>query len=349
METLKNNVAIFSKELPKNKRLIIENINLILEDIRERSINTYNTYKSNYEEFFRLLVGKEMDFISWEDFLEIEYEDILRYRNLLKKSNSNKTINLKIASISSLYDELYKMNREVDKVIIDVKPLSTLEENNSYGSLTEGEMEGLFNYCESLNSRMKPIQKKMFFKLAYITAIRSGALLQLKWKDIAPIDNLEGYVITLRDKGKINQTPITKEVYDSLLEMEEIEEDRVFPTTSKSLRKVLKEYCESVGIDQEGRNIVLHSIKKASVDKVYAETGDLLATAHHAHHNGINLVYNTYQGRNNTMKEKPSYRIFGQKVDYKEELEKFSKEELIEALIKGGDSQKILNLLKEKN
>lgn len=343
MESLK--VVDMNKYRLRENKSIYEDILLILEDYKDGSVHTYNSYKGIYQEFFLMVLNKDIQYVSWYNLLSITYSDVLRYRNNLKKNNSNNTINIKIACISSLYIELNKINRNVDVVVTNVKPLSTVEEDNRYGSLTEKEMNGLIDYCTSLSDRMKPIQKKMFFKVAYVTAIRSGALLNLTWKDITPMDDKMGYIITLRDKGKVNKTPITNKLYEELLQVE-VKEDRVFPTTSKSLSKILKDYCLENNIDRVGRNIVLHSIKKASVDKVFNTTGDLLETANHANHSTMDLILQTYAGRNNGLEDRASYNIFNDNIDYQKELERYNQEELISAILDSGNQQKILNLLK---
>lgn len=337
-----NNVT----QLKPQEQYLQESIELIMLSYRERSENTYKTYMSNYREFFEIVLNKEISFVSWEDLLSIRYEDILRYRKALQdKGNINKTINLKVASLSTLYEELHKINREVDLVVVSPASLPEDEsEGNTYGSLKEQEVESLIDYCYNLPKRQKPKQRAMFFKLAYVTAIRQGALLSMQWDDITPIledKKAKGMLITVKDKGKTIQTPITLELYNELLEVKQednINDGRVFPTTRKTLSKTLKDFCEDDGIDHEKRNIVLHSLKKASIDKVYLETGDITKTARHGHHSGIEMVYKTYEGKNSKLLEQPSFTVFDKSniKQLEKDLQKYDKGDIIEAIVKLG-------------
>lgn len=323
---------------------VSSSIEVVMQLYKERSINTYKSYMRAYKEFFKLVLNKDMKFVLWREFLSINYEGILKYREKLRANgNSNSTVNQKVAALSTLYGELHKINRDVDVVAVSLKPLPEREaEANSYGSLTETEVSSLIDYCNNLGARRKPLEKALFFKTAYITAIRQGALLQMTWDNIKPIireGNTLGWTIELEDKGKTTTTPITNDFYNELLELKG-EDSRVFPTTRKTLSKVLREYCEHVGIDHEERNIVLHSLKKASIDKVYHETRDITRTARHGHHSGIEMVYQTYEGRNNDLLDSPSYVVFDDNniEEVVGELNNHSKEDLIAAIMSSGDS-----------
>lgn len=322
----------------KNKNIFIDSsLEIVLSDIKARSVNTFNTYSSAIEEFMKNVYKKSYKEVKWDDLEKLSYGDLLSFRNeLIKKGNSNRTINIKIASITSILKELYKFNSVVPIEVLQLKRLPEYTEENKYGSLTELEVNNLIEYCYSLDHRRKPVEKALFFKVAYVTAIRQGALLKMKWSDI--FEHKDGdnsyMVINVKDKGKTHKKAITKELYDELLTIK-TKDPRVFPTTRKTLSKVLHEYCKEVGIDYEKRNIVLHSLKKSSVDKVYKETGDITKTARHANHSNIELVYQTYQGRNTKLEDSPSLTLFTEdKKDKKEILEKYSKEQLIQAIMK---------------
>ena len=147
-----------------NTNDLYDSIQLILRDLRERSENTSKNYESNYNEFFQIILNKDMQFVTWEEFLSITYKDVLQYREVLKQTNINKTINTKIASLTTLYKELYKINRQVDIVTVDLKRLPEDEdEDNSYGSLTHNEVQNLLSYCLSLPDKQN-LNQKLFLK-----------------------------------------------------------------------------------------------------------------------------------------------------------------------------------------
>ena len=104
----------------------------------------------------------------------------------------------------------------------------------------------------------------------------------------------------------------------------DINDERIFPITRKTLSKCLKDFCEHDGI-KEDRNIVLHSLKKASIDKVYKEAGDINITARHGHHKGIDMVYKHYQGKNEGFANSPSLTVFDESTKDISELECLTK------------------------
>ena len=330
-----------------------EMVNLVISDLKEASESTAKNYYNNYKEFFREVVGKDIEFVNWEDVENITYSDVMKYRNSLKDVNVNKTINIKIASLMTLFKHLKRENSKIDIGVVNVDNLPEREEDaKQYGSLTEEEVKELIEYCEDLPLKQKPLVKKMFFKLAFVTAIRVNALLRLTWKDIKEIDDGKGNkikVIEIRDKGKLDKTPITDELYKELLDLKNVEDEytkigavkhtedsKILQVGDKTLRKTLKDFCELVAIDEE-RNIVLHSLKKASLDKVYSATNNINLTARHGHHSGIEMVYKHYEGKNELLVDRPSYSMFDKEINV-DSLENLSKEELLAAISKCTDS-----------
>ena len=355
-EDVSNSLMNVAAERTSGRPLYIM-IDLVLSEIRDRSVNTARSYEGYYREFFRITLNKEMEFVTWADLLSINYGVVLEYREQLKKTNINKTINIKTAALSTLYKELYKEDRRVDMVSVDLNKLPEDEDDSvSYGSLTEDEVGALLDYCLALPERQKPLIKKLFFETAFITAIRQGALLNLTWSNIKKVKDSCGaeiWVIRIKDKGKTDNTPITDEFKAKLDELKTIvhsdglrnkSTDRVFNVTIKTLAKTLSDFCIEHGIS-ESRNIVIHSLKKASIDKVYHETRDINKTARHGHHTGVEMVYKNYQGKNEALKDRPSLLVFGDRNDVSL-LESYSKEQLIEAI--GGCGQSIVNEILSK-
>lgn len=344
--TVTNVISIQEKRSEKPLYNIVQ---LVLNDLRERSENTSSSYEGYYREFFRIVVNKDMNFVTWEDLLAITYEKVLEYREELKATNINKTINIKVASLNTLYKELYKADRRVDMLVVDLKKLPEDEDDsNSWGSLSHEEVEALFEYCGSLPNKSKPLIKQLFFETAYVTAIRQGALLNLKWENFKRVKDNDGthlWVIRIKDKGKTDETPITDEFYQKLCQLKAIVHsdglrdkptDRVFNVTKKTLASTLKDFCRKCGISKD-RNIVIHSLKKASIDKVYHETRDVNKTARHAHHKGVEMVYKHYEGKNQGLAQRPSYSTFNGDKDLSK-LEEVTKEQLLEAITQCGQS-----------
>lgn len=323
-----------------NRNNAYESIYLFLETKGDRSMNTKKNYQSWLEDFFMYTAGKDMKYITWTDILNVTHRDILKYRRYLttKRGNGNKTANTKIIAIRSLWGYLRRDCKEVDPNIIEIESL--IEDVNKYGSLTEKEYESLLKYCEG--EKRKPLEKKYFFKITMVTGLRKSAILSLRWCDIKiQLDNKTGiqvYVIQTKDKGKIVRKPINKEFYHELLVLrtpQTKEVDRIISITDKTLSKVLDNFCGEHGIDKS-RNIVLHSLKKSSMDKVWYETKDIMLTAQQGNHTSIKYAYETYVGRNESLIDNPSYNIFSENNDGLAELGELSKEELLSLIKRSG-------------
>lgn len=349
MNMLENRVIDFPQS-----NLMKDDINLILDNFKLYSENTYKNYLSTINEFFEITFNKAYNFVSWGEFLTLGHKDIILYRNeLVNLGNANTTINTKVSSVSSFFKELSKFNSEVDYKIADLRKL--IEEDNAYGTLSETEVHGLVDYS-SKQSR-KPINRSMFFWLSYVTAMRKNAILTLEWSDLSPIiiDNTtKGWLITKQDKGKINKTPITNELYNELLELkkEGNDSDRLFSINEKTLYKTLYDFCKDNNIDKSQRKITLHSLKKASADKVYSETGDIVATSRHCNHSDIKTTAEYYLGRGEELLNSPSFNLFDLGEDLhskRNQIEQHSQIELVNAIMGCDNSiiNKILNILEK--
>lgn len=358
MESIKNK---------RGERTPHEAINLIINnDIAESSKNTATSYLTALDVFLNYAFDKNIGTVTWEELENVTYDIALSFRAFLqsqKKEDDRRvnkyavsTINQRMFALSSLFQEIEKINPQVNAKAFNIKRLKSYGTDNSYGALTEDEVERLFQYCLDLPQGQKPIIKQLFFEIAYVTAIRSGALLKLTWKNISQKkDVLSGEVyniIRTEDKGKEVKVPISDELYSRLMLVKElnkelgIDENRVFPITQKTLAKCLKEFCETDGISED-RNIVLHSLKKASIDKVYKETGDVNVTARHGHHSSLEMVYKHYQGKNDGLASSPSLTVFSSEGGDMEELEELTKEELLE-LISGCNKNVIDSIMRTK-
>lgn len=312
---------------------------LILKQIEDNSKGTGKKYKAVFNEFLSFQLGKDIESATWEEFKTITYIKALEYVEYLKsKGNTPRTINNKIAGLRSLYKELNKVDDGVNVNVPNISQLNAKEAEykNTYGSLTEEEVEALFAYCRTLPNHHKPLVKELFFKAAYITAIRKNALLSMTWGDITRVKQSSGamvWAIQIYDKGKMDTTPISDNFYEELTQLRDeyfTSEDRVFKIKEEGLATTLKNFCKANGISED-RKIVIHSLKKASMDKVYAETGSITETARHGHHAGIDLCYQVYVGRNKDLTDRASYSIMENKKDMSA-LEELSKEELLKLI-----------------
>ncbi len=321
-----------------------ESIELFLESNADRSKDTEKNYRSWISQFFMFTRNKSLNEVTWNDIQSIQYRDSLMFRKHLINdiNNSSRTANTKMAGIKSLFEFITKVNKDIkiDTDVVDLKPLAE-NKNNGWGSLTEDEWKALLEYCS--NEKRKPVEKRTYFEMVIITAARTSALLDMTFNDIKErTDHQTGTivkVIEMEDKGKFIQKPISDETYEKLMSLKTLttkDSDKIINVSSKTLAKTLSDFCEWYGIDAKGRRIVLHSLKKASLDLTFKNTGgNLLKTAKQANHSGINLIYDTYVGKNSSLTEAPSYSMLN-KDENLEALEGLSKEELLALIKKSG-------------
>lgn len=343
-----NNVTpLFKTNTEKdNKPSAPQVLSSVLDEVGMKSYNTRKSYYHFFNQLVSHMFNKTNETITWEELESITYADMLNYRKHLVETNSSVSINSKIAGIKVIMKEMNKQSKKIDTDAFDLRKMPTHEDSNTYGSFTEEEMNNLFSYSMSLPLRQKNAIKTAFFKTAYVTAIRVGALLSLKMNQVSIVNENKPNqyaLIETRDKGKSVKTSIPMTLYNEILKARRINrvkphEERVFPITEKTARRTLSEYCEQYDIDQKGRNLVLHSIKKASIDKVFNETGDINLTARHGKHNSLDMVYEVYQGKNDQPDEQASLNIFDDRPIDTNDLEQLSKEELLELISKSGGS-----------
>lgn len=335
----------------KEIRPLGESINLILDRIKSK--NTAKNYKGFYKEFFTYTFNKSYMDTTWEELINIGYDDVLEYVGVLETKNNPKTVATKIASIQSLVKELSKINTELNPAIFNVKIDTSKTKKNEYGAFTEDEIYALLDYAKSLQSEKAYVQY-MFFKLSVATAHRLTSLLDLTWNDIECVNEngTDIWVLNTQDKTGHFSTPISNELYSELYELYEGDmNERVLKITDKTLSKTLASFCKENNIDQKGRKLVLHSIKKCSGDIAYRLcNGDIVKVANHLHHSNINTCYQSYLSKNKKLTESHSYNMFGKQDNIDELLSGLSKDDLVNLIKKCSQStiHEICKMIKEE-
>lgn len=342
--------------LSQNKKRKNDLPSVLFSVLKEVGVNSQNTFKSYFHHFEQMIThmfNKNNETITWDELESITYADMLNYRQHLMTINNSVSINSKLAGIKVIARELNKQNKQIDTDAFNLRKMPTHDDSETYGSFTEDEMKNLIQFAKELPMKEKGLIKSVFFKTAYVTAIRVGALLSLTIDQIEIINegtDSQYALIKTRDKGKSIQTSIPYSLYEEIIHARRVfrikeSEKRVFPITHKTARLALFKYCDVYNIDYKERNLVLHSIKKASIDKVYQETGDINITARHGKHNSIDMVYEVYQGKNDKNEDQASLNFFNDTPIDTDDLQNLSKEELIELISKSGGAT--INKLKK--
>jgi len=322
-------------------------INSFLNQKQKKSKNTSKNYRLWIEEFFQAILGKSDFSMTWHEIENINYQDMCSFQDyLLAKGNSNNTVNQKIAGISSLWGEFKKHNININSAITKINPLLIKECN--WGSLTEKEINDLLSYCEERS--FKPFIQKIFFKTCFITGIRSNVILLMKKENIQhKIDkktNKMIWCLCVKDKGKYITKAIPDSLYHELVQCMTPDTTRILNVCDKILRQTLKDYCKKQGI-QNDRKIVLHSLKKTSMDYVWDMTKDIVKTAKQGQHTGVEMAYRNYLGQNSSLTEQASYDLFDKTFDISQ-LEHLTKKQLL-TLIDNSDKAILRQLIYSLN
>lgn len=324
---------------------VSEYVDTYLDDKSEWSENTSISYKKWIEEFFMYQFNSDIVNLTWEQLYSVNYKDALKYVHYLKKTKNlaNTTINSKISALKNLWDYLDTNNKNIDlKAFKKIKRLD--EEDNSYDSFTDDQIYLLLEFCKE-HGRKKRLEKYLYFKTLYTTALRKTALLNLKWNEIKQLkDKNTGkmfWTIKTKDKGnKYDIIAIPDELYEELLGLKG-DKDKVFNINENTLYKVLSDFVEMFGL--RDFKLSIHSVKSSSIDKAWILTGkDIKATSKHGHHSNINTTSKRYLGKNEDLGNQPSLKFFN-KMDMGL-LECVSREELVNA-IKGCDEGVIRAIL----
>lgn len=327
---------------------IKEHFNLFLN--RYERENTKYNYMPNINNALMYMTGKDIDTITIDEIKNITSYDVELYRDYLKKLTKPhskerlykmNTINTYLSPCRTFFDFLIE-HKVVQSNCFDIKKLKTKETVNHYGSLTESELEGLYDYCLSLKDR--GITKKLYFEFLATLTCRKTVAQELKFDDIVrrldPEDNNYYWVVNSYDKTRIVDRAITDEFYDKLkanfdsYDWVDQKKGFVFNVGDKTLEKTLNDYCKFAGIDKESRNIAQHSLKSTGLDIIQDAFGDINITAKAGGHADIQTTYENYLNKNKHYSQQPSIML--SKKRKKEDLKLLTQEQLLDLINSSG-------------
>ena len=301
--------------------------------LNRKSDNTKRTYKKNYNSLFMFLFATDINVVSKNQIQNITVSDAYRFQDYLDKIMKPNSVNQVIFSCKSLWDRFIKLEI-VNKNVFIIESL-TVKEHVHYGSLTENELYGLYDYC--LSCERKPMTKKLYFEFLVTVICRKTIAQELTFDHIKHEvnwqDGNEYWVIKGFDKTDEVNRPITNEFYNRLkanfdsYDASDKAKGFVFNVSDQTLDKTLKDYCDYAGIDRVGRNIVQHSLKGTGSDTIQRTFGDINITACAAGHKSIQTTYNNYLNKNKDLSKQPSI-VLNQDYDF-EQLRGLSVDQLM--------------------
>lgn len=344
-----SNLATVNNVVGFATRSINERFNMFLELYSVE--NTKKDYIRTINKTLMYLTGKDIKNILTDEIKNISSYDVELYRNYLKNLTCPEDSTKKIYKMSTIKKYLIPCRMFFDyliehRVIEDnpfkISKIKTNERTEHYGSLTESELEGLYEYCLGLKDR--GLTKKLYFEFLVTLTCRKTVAQELTFEDIKRKKDLETnkefWVVDSWDKTRNVDRAITDEFYNRLkdnfdsYDWVDKKKGFVFNVGDKTLEKTLKDYCEFAGIDKKGRNIVQHSLKSTGLDIIQDAFGDINITAKAGGHADIQTTYQNYINKNHGYSKQPSI-LLGEK-ESSDNLDNLSKEQLLDLIKNSG-------------
>lgn len=305
-----------------------------LADKKAGSESTFKAYRSDLNQFFQLVYGKEPHHVTVEDMAETTGNQVMEFRNALReKYSSNSTINRKINAIRSFFNYMETDYKDIRSSIFN--KTKKLKENNKrgWGVLT---YEEVVDMAKLSKNKDNGYELSMLVEVAFKTCIRLGALLDMTWGNIHQREQhgKKIWVIDVIDKEEKHVKAIADNVYERLLELKEGDsfDEKVFKNFhAHKVGKMINELCEEMEIDPR-RNIRFHSLKKAGINFVYDSTGDIMMAQKQGNHKDPSTTIKSYMEHKEDLTAMPSYTM-GDTIDLSA-LKELTKDELIELIAK---------------
>lgn len=282
--------------------------------------NTKKRYLANIKKFIEWKWKKPMEFLVVDDINSINYTDMKKFRDSMRRKYSAGTVNNILTTVYSLLKELKKVQekgtREYVYDIDDIERLRVKQFKNKNvkhaGYLTWEETD---EWIEFLNGSEESNKEKkiLFLKLSRQTALRKEALVNFKYSDVRQEDGV--YVIHSFLKQRKHKVAIPDELAEEIfnsMRIGDTKDSKVLGMSGKTCERLLDMLKEEFEIEDE-RNITLHSLRNLSAWEVYCLTGDLLAVQDHLGHEDISTTYQYIKDRKST-ESAPSLYI-GQELD----------------------------------
>lgn len=311
----------------------------------KQSENTAKAYKTAINLMSKLFFQKEMKFVTLTELRSIKMLDIMKLYQWLeekvddgiggvKPRYKTATINKHVNGMKSFFRFLNKEFKDISEDVfgnIDLK--SPDLDSNGWGGLEWIEAIAIWEYAQD-NMGEKSNKLSMLFKLASVTSIRLEALLSLEW-GVHWFTKVEhgmtiNYVDVI-DKNKRHKKPVSEMFYNEL--REKLTDDKLFKGLNKdNVGEKLKECLDALNYDSR-RNIKFHSFKKAGVMRALEVTDNMYKAKEQGNHSSMTTAEKYYLKYKESLMDMVSFSI-DQTVDVEDELDDYSKEELVQAISK---------------
>ena len=265
---------------------------------KRKSDKTRIAYEKDIKDFFRIMRGKSINELSLHD-LNITFDDFEDFINyLLNCGNySNSTIDRKITASKMLLKYLHSKKIDNQNIVEDISYFDEIgslpDESEAHGILTVDEVKEMAELASK--EREKGHIKKLFFLLGLDTALRKEEIASLKWSDF----HIENNTVIINGIGKGNykfKKEISVEFYQTLKTLDK-GQVKVFDISVDTIDKSFDRIRTKMNFPKQ-RNIVFHSIRKASITHFYQMTKDPYATMLFGNHKNFNTTVKYIQEEN---------------------------------------------------
>ena len=288
---LEQKILNINDDIVHDNKKLVECINLFMERIGQNSINTMKTYRRAVEMFFKDMRGKDICQLQSNDLI-FEKIDIIKYQIELRKRFKSTTVNNRISIMKKIYEKLSEHGFPADPNLFVLERYDE-SDKESYDHMSNDEIK---KAIDLVSKTRKGFEKSLLIKVAYSTAFRKRAIMNLKWSDI--INHNGEWVLKALDKGnKWDYKKISKNLYSELMTLKsKSKSDRIFTITDKTINRMM-EYIRD-NIDFGDKNIVFHSLKKSSINEVALITNfDVKAMQRQGNHASATTTLNEYMAQ----------------------------------------------------
>jgi len=268
------------------------------------SVKTEDRYKKYVGDFIKYLFGYELKFLTKEDLIKIEADQVIKYINYLYKEEdtqgNKRYMNSSINPILSAIKQFLRYMKFRKVIKLDVNDLSFVKgfKKDSVAHETVP-MNIVFAMIDDIrkNESKLATEKEWFIKIAVETGLRANEILRLTKKQFILLP--DGVYVLIKsigsNKGKGNKDwkeKIKLVLFNDLKEaLFRGEREELFTMSLSTITKTIHRSQQRLGLDT---TYTPHSLKRTAVNNTRILTKDLKATQAKAKHSNINTTIGNY-------------------------------------------------------
>lgn len=303
-----DNIKLYDKYLRSS---IIKN--------KEVEATTYNVYKNNMQQFM-VYLAEEWDNLGLydEELMEDAIDIMEGYINFCQTvlGNNKKTINNKLAAVSSFYHWSLK-RKAVEKHPFDgqLERMKNAQAESIISSYYLN-LEDINLITEGVKGEGFDIQDRLIWGIMLDSCNRVGAMVnltldsldleELRFKDIR---EKMGYRVEVTFSEETAE--IIKEWLELRKDMDNLTENSFFitkfngeyrPMTKMTIQNRTKKFGTIIGLE----DFRSHCIRKTAVNQIFEQTGDMSLASEMANHKSMDTTKQSYikpKSKNDTLKE----------------------------------------------